>query len=268
MRRLKILFFWIFFKRNNVSFSELLQFLVKPTIHSAKKKIESIEKQGEMLRVKFHGIAPPMYWPESVSLMRLYQVMTETFDPNDWHYYQKEHTEIHEGDILLDIGTAEGLFPLTVTGHCNQIYLVEPSRIFTECLKRTFAPFSDKVTLFNTAVGNEDGEISFDENSLEGKVGMGEALHKVNIHKIDTLFSDKHITYLKADIEGYEQEMLRGAAETIRRNKPRIAITTYHTENDPQEIIDIVTGFVPEYKYYVKGIYELTPKPVMIHFWV
>ena len=76
------------------------------------------------------------------------------------------------------------------------------------------------------------------------------------------------ITYLKADIEGFEAEMLKGAELTIKRNKPKIAITTYHTQNDPKEIIDLITGFVPEYKFYVKGIYEKTPKPVMIHFWI
>jgi hypothetical protein len=62
--------------------------------------------------------------------------------------------------------------------------------------------------------------------------------------------------------------MLKGAEQTIKDNKPKIAITTYHTQNDPNEIISIIKGFVPEYNYYVKGIYELAPKPVMIHFWI
>ena len=62
--------------------------------------------------------------------------------------------------------------------------------------------------------------------------------------------------------------MLKGAEQTIKNNKPKIAITAYHTQNDPNEIIAIIKGFVPEYNYYVKGIYEMDPKPVMIHFWI
>jgi hypothetical protein len=91
----------------------------------------------------------------------------------------------------------------------------------------------------------------------------------MSINKVDTLFNKvEKITYLKADIEGFEAEMLKGAEQTIKRNKPKIAITTYHTQNNPEEIISIIKEFVPEYNYYVKGIYEKTPKPVMIHFWI
>jgi len=271
MRRIKILFFWIFINRNNISFTNLLQFLVKPKINAiAKKHIKNIEKEGDDYKVTFNALAHAMYWPQSFSLNRLDQVVSETYDVNDWHYYQKEHTVIEDGEILLDVGTAEGLFPLTVAHKCSHIYLVEPGAAFNKTLKKTFAPYNDKVSIFNVAIGNEDGEIFFSEDSLDGKVSDGTAANaqKIGINKIDTLIGDKKITYLKADIEGFEQEMLRGAAQTIKNNKPKIAITTYHDQNDPEEIIAIIKGYVPEYKHYVVGIYEKNPKPVMIHFWI
>jgi hypothetical protein len=138
-------------------------------------------------------------------------------------------------------------------------------------LSKTFSNYTDKVTILNTAVGNEDGTINFNENSLEGMVSheINDNTEKVSISKIDSLFkNDEKITFLKADIEGFEEEMLKGAEQTIKRNKPKIAITTYHTQNNPQEIIKIIKGFVPEYNYYVKGIYSVTPKPILIHFWI
>ena len=268
MRRLKILFYWVFINRNNVSFNELLHFLVKPTIGTiASKEISKIEEK-ETYEVTFKRLKHKLYWPPGFTLNRLHQVIAETFDVNDWHYYQKQHTTIKEGDILLDIGTAEGLFPLTVIEQCRHIYMVEPGTIFNKCLEKTFKAYKDKVTIFNVAVGNHDGEIYFDENSLDGKVSTENSVTKTEIRKIDSLIGSSPVTYIKADIEGFEEEMLRGAEQTIKRNKPKIAITTYHTENDPNEIISIIKGFVPEYKYYVKGIYEQTPKPVMIHFWI
>lgn len=270
MRRLKILFFWLFVNRNNVGFTELLQFLTKPTIGQiAKKHIKAIEEKDDF-EVAFNTIQDRLHWPKGFSLYRLYQVIAETFDKKDWHYYQKEKTEIEIGEILLDIGTAEGLFPLTVINQCSHIYMIEPSRIFNQCLQKTFKNHIDKISLYNVAVGNIDGEIPFDENSLDGKVtsdAVG-AAYTISINRIDTLLKDKKITYLKADIEGFEQEMLKGAEQVIKNNKPKIAITTYHTENDPDEIIALIKSFVPEYKHYIKGIYEQTPKPVLIHFWV
>ncbi len=62
--------------------------------------------------------------------------------------------------------------------------------------------------------------------------------------------------------------MLQGAKETISKNKPKIAITTYHKQNNPGEIIALIKSYVPEYSYFVKGIHGEEPKPVMIHFWI
>lgn len=270
MRRLKILFFWIFINKNNITFKDLLYFLTKPKINTiANQHIKNIQLNDEY-EVSFNTFSDPLFWPKNFTVNRLDQVIAETFDPNDWHFYQKEQTEIEKGEILLDIGTAEGLFPLTVVDKCSYIYMVEPSTTFHKCLNKTFAKYLDKVTLFNTAIGNEDGVITFNEDSLDGMISeVKNDSQLMSINKVDTLFKNgERITYLKADIEGFEAEMLKGAEQTIKRNKPKIAITTYHTQNDPKEIIDLITGFVPEYKYYVKGIYEKTPKPVMIHFWI
>lgn len=272
MRRIKILFFWLFVNKNNVTFRDMLQFLTKPKVNVISKQfIDKTVKVDEDFEVTFKNFQGKLFWPGSFTIDRLDQVVAETFDTNDWHYYQKEHTEVHQGEIILDIGTAEGLMPLTVIDKCKHVYMVEPSVAFCKTLHKTFSQYTDKTTIYNYAVGNEDGIISFDENSLDGTVSSKTDvnLSKIAIHKIDTIFKNgEKITYLKADIEGFEQEMLKGAAETIKRNKPKIAITTYHTQNDPKEIIDLITGFVPEYKYYVVGIYEQTPKPVLIHFWI
>ncbi len=88
------------------------------------------------------------------------------------------------------------------------------------------------------------------------------------LKKIDTLFEGKKITYMKADIEGFEQDMLMGAAEVIKANKPKIAITAYHRPNDYKKMIALIKSCVPEYKCHVKGIHGEEPKPVMIHFWI
>jgi FkbM family methyltransferase len=270
MRRVNILFFWLLGHKNNVSFVELIAFLMKPKIKTIAKRCINTIEQKEDIEINFHNFNDVFHWPISFSLDRLDQVIAETFDKNDWHYYQKEKTIVEKGEIILDIGTAEGLFPLTVIDNCKHVYMVEPSKIFIDCLKKTFVNHLDKVTLFNVAVGNEDGIIPFDENSLDGKVAVDndDNTYKITISKIDTLLKNKKITYLKADIEGFELEMLKGAVETIKKNKPKIAITTYHTQNNPDEIIALIKGFVPEYNYYVKGIYEKTPKPVLIHFWI
>jgi FkbM family methyltransferase len=187
----------------------------------------------------------------------------------DWHYYQKTHTEVAEGEIILDIGAAEGLFSLSVADKCDKIILIEPNKFFANALGKSFSKCINKVEIINAAIGNENTMISFNSDSINSRVSNKTQTDnkQIRLAKIDSLGIEK-ITYLKADIEGYEQEMLKGAEQTIKKNRPKMAITTYHDTNDFKEMIKLVLSYVPEYKYYYKGIGPSGGKPVMIHFWI
>lgn len=270
MRRLKILFHWLFNARNNVEFFELLGFLFKPSKKMiAAKFISDISETDGFYKVSFVPIEQTLYWPRECRIEGISQVASETFDRNDWHYYQKDHTEVAPNDTVLDVGAAEGLFALSVIDKCKQLILIEPNDYFVGALGMTFQTYMGKVTIHHVAVGNREGEITFDQDSLSGKVDGSAASGPLKkITTIDKLLVDVRITYLKADLEGYEMEMLKGAKTTIQRNRPKIAITSYHTENVATEIIREIKSYVPEYKYYVKGIFQDMGKPVMIHFWI
>ncbi|MCU0395744.1 MAG: FkbM family methyltransferase [Chitinophagaceae bacterium] len=268
MRRLRILLYWLFGKENNVSAGQLLRFLTKPRMEKiASKFIDRMEAEEPFTRVFFKGVSMPLYWPISLPASLLHQVTAETFDANDWHYYQKPSTLVDQDEILLDIGAAEGLFSLTVAPRCRQLILVEPNSLFCASLQKSFAPYSNKTTLYQTAVGNSQGVVSFAENHLAGQISH-EGGTQVPITTIDMLIPERQeVTFLKADIEGFEFEMLQGAKNTIIRNRPKMAITTYHNENNAQAIIDLILGYVPSYKYRKEGIFEKGGKPVMVHFW-
>lgn len=270
MRRIRILLYWLFYDKNNIGLKELFSFMIKPKVDKiAKRYIRDINTKDSFYEIIFTEIPYKLFWPNKFSVDGINQITAETFDKKDWHYYQYKTTTIENNEVLLDIGTAEGLFPLTVIDKCDHIYMVEPSKIFTNSLGKTFELFKHKTTIINTAVGSKDDEVYFNEDSLEGQVSEGNnGNNKISLKKIDTIFQDKKISYLKADIEGFEYEMLLGAKETIRNNKPKIAITTYHKENNPKEIIELIRSYVPEYKYFIKGIHGEEPKPVMIHFWI
>ncbi len=270
MRRLRIIFYWIFYCKNNINIVELITFLLKPKVDKiAKKHIKEVTLNNNFFEITFKNISKKLFWPSKFSVEGINQVTAETFDTKDWHYYQYKNTEVVKGEIVLDIGTAEGLFPLVVIDKCEHIYMVEPSRVFCEALEKTFLNFSEKTTVFNTAVGSIDDEVYFNEDSLAGQISENKSDgDKIQLAKIDTIMKDKKITFLKADIEGFEQEMLLGAEKTIKKNKPKIAITTYHKENNPNDIIKLIKRYVPEYNYFIKGIHGEEPKPVMIHFWI
>jgi len=92
---------------------------------------------------------------------------------------------------------------------------------------------------------------------------------RINIETLDAACDRLHCypTYLKVDIEGYEQKMLEGAAETISSLRPKIAITTYHDENDVGSISKLLKRYCVDYRIRVKGISNRYGKPVMLHAW-
>jgi hypothetical protein len=68
---------------------------------------------------------------------------------------------------------------------------------------------------------------------------------------IDNLSTEK-ITYLKMDIEGGEFHALKGAEKTILRDKPKLAISIYHSHDDMIRIPEYIHDLLPEYKLYVR----------------
>ncbi|MCP5112307.1 MAG: hypothetical protein GY953_15895, partial [bacterium] len=64
------------------------------------------------------------------------------------------------------------------------------------------------------------------------------------------LVEDHHldrVDFIKMDIEGAEQEALRGATGTPLRFRPRLAIASYHREDDFEAIPAIIRGGSADY---------------------
>jgi len=271
MRRIVIFYYWLFKGKNNIGLFELIRFCFKPKVNRIAERYLKEIKEGNLdYEITFNTLADVLHWPKECAVNGIYQVTSETFDKRDWHFYQKPHTSISNGDVLLDLGAAEGLFALSVVDRCKKIILVEPNDYFTKSLEKTFRAYSDKVQILNVAVGSKDGEIAFDQNSLNGRIteAAGTTVRRKLKRVDDLLDPGTQITYLKADLEGFEQEMLIGAENTIKRDRPKIAITSYHNENEADAIVGLVKKFVPDYHYYVKGISHIGGKHVMINFWI
>lgn len=268
-RRIKILYYWLFKNKANIKISELYKFLKKPKVKSiGSRYITNISYFDGFIVVSFHRIGDKLYWPRKYNINNLYQVSAETFDKNDWHYYEYKTTKVLNGDIVLDLGAAEGLFSLSIIKRCKKVIIIEPNNLFYHALEKTFRKYiPQKVELFKYAVGDKDSVVELINHSISSSII--EAGGNVKMTTLDNLLHNKgRITYIKADLEGYEMNMLKGASHIIRDYRPKMAISCYHQENDYREIINLVKELVPKYKYHLKGITHYTGKPVMIHFWI
>lgn len=138
------------------------------------------------------------------------------------HKYIIDGYGVNEGDVVVDVGVAEGNFALEVIDKVSHIYLVEADSDWVEALKLTFAPYMNKVTIISAFVNSFD----YENNSM-----------------LDSII-DKKINYLKMDIEGFEIDGLIGAKRLIdEATEFCCAICSYHGENDET----LITSKLQEY---------------------
>jgi len=126
---------------------------------------------------------------------------------------------VEQGDIVADIGASCGNFSISVIENAKHIYLFEADRIWNEPLQKTFEKYKDKITIVNKYVSDIDNE-----NSIT----------------LDTFFKDKEVNFIKADIEGYEQQLLNGAKSILSRRcgewrYMKCSICTYHRPQDEKD---------------------------------
>jgi FkbM family methyltransferase len=175
-------------------------------------------------------------------------------------------------DIFVDAGAFVGdtveRFIWENLGTFRYVYAFEPGRKQFLALKKRMLRLSgewaiekNKVTIVRAGLAEKNGHMttSFSDDlpirhglvTSKNKAKLNSAKN-VRVYSLDSFLNDKPITFLKADIEGMEMDLLRGAQKTILKNKPKMALCVYHYPSDLIEIPKFVRKLVPEYKFSIR----------------
>ena len=163
------------------------------------------------------------------------------FVRKDSKYIEDIISSLDTFDNAIDCGACYGFWTYLLQPYFKKIYAFELVNAHRICFLKNMESFDIKnFELFrfglgdkaiNCSVGNNNwaiekfGYAAFNAHVVEDKNGN---------EKIRTLdsFNLSNISFIKIDVEGYEINLLKGAYETIKRDKPVIFIEKTLTNNN------------------------------------
>lgn len=141
----------------------------------------------------------------------------------------------------IDVGANTGLYTFFLSKYAKQVFAFEPHKLFAEFLSKAVA---NNVIVINKGVSNQNASLPFYVPVKSGRMQMNIASfdEKTAVNwecieeKVKTVTLDsmqyKNIGYIKIDVEGHEYEVLEGAVELIRTQKPIVQIEMLGISND------------------------------------
>lgn len=176
---------------------------------------------------------------------------------------------LRDGDVVVDVGANIGRMTVLgsrLVGKTGKVFAFEPSPKVISSLYRNIAyNRCSNVTVFNSAVSDECGEITFfmpvGTNSAWGSIrNIGVSSSILVTVASTSLDSRSEITepvrLLKIDVEGADLRVVRGARKLIQKNRPVVTLEFSPTwirdlGDDPQWL----RTFASEEGYF---LYEVT----------
>lgn len=150
--------------------------------------------------------------------------------------------ELSSEEVFFDVGALTGFHTVKGKEYFKEVHLFE-SKYFHDTIKKEME-------------GHEIKNYSMHDVFLQDVTktdvinGIEENLETLDNYLNHNL-SEKNVTFMKIDLEGNELQALKGATETIKRNKPKLAI---HLPCDLESMVAIpefLKEIVPSYKLYL-----------------
>lgn len=144
------------------------------------------------------------------------------------------------GAIAIDVGANQGLYAYYMRPHAATVLAFEPLPQMQERLRTLFG---GRVTVHPVALSDEDGECAIrlprgnpswatidPRNSLALAGDTPLETIRVATRRLDGYGLDG-VGFIKIDVEGHEEAVLRGAARTIARDRPTLLVEIEERHN-------------------------------------
>ena len=168
---------------------------------------------------------------------------------------------VEQGEIVIDAGAWIGDYSAYAASKGAIVYSFEPDMKLFELLCKTKelnkAGNQERIFPVQKGLGSIECKMSLSAdtgsgvgNSIVIDRGAGKS-ELIDVITLDSFVQEKKlekIDFIKADIEGAERDMLRGAYNVLKEFAPKLAICTYHLPDDPEVLEKLILDANPNYK--------------------
>lgn len=185
--------------------------------------------------------------------------MGSEFEPNMAKLFQ---SLIEPEDIAADIGANIGMTAILFSELANKVYAFEPSPTTFSILKNNLdLAETSNVEAHNIGFGNhqETLTITFAANNRSGgfvsdkiQPSSGHITENISIDTFDSWFTQDipKPTFLKIDVEGFEQNVIKGGQQFIARHRPTAVMEMNHFCLDVLQRITI-----PDFLDFMRSVF-------------
>lgn len=187
------------------------------------------------------------------------EAMGNDFEP---HMVQLFRALTDPEDVVADIGANIGLTAILFSSLAKKTYAFEPSPSTFRILSGNLTKNSIRnVEPINLGLGNKEETltITFAQNNRSGgyvsdkiRPESGHVTEEIQIVTLDNFFSSRHPapSFLKIDVEGYEQNVVQGGGAFLQRAQPVVVMEMNHFCLDVLQRITI-----PDFLDFMRSVF-------------
>lgn len=183
--------------------------------------------------------------------------------PEDYYYFNNDVLTLSQNEVFVDVGAFDGDTIETFVQACNKhqveykhIYAVEPDPHLYRALINNTSAYKN-ISYHQLGLGSQSKVLRFMSSDRDSRWHVGLQSDNGNIEiqvvRLDDFLNGEGVTFIKMDPGGnIIPDLVKGAAGTIAKYKPKVALGAYHSLEAIFEIPLLVNSICPEYKLYLR----------------